>query len=313
MKCKILFILFIHFFCSCNEYKNNINNKKLNDSITVIEPNIKSKQKRTYNYNDTVKFPWRTETDTGYFKGFEAENISPIPFLTEDTNSFSLNGFINRNIYRNEIKFLNTETLSHSVFINQKTKTRFDTLGNKNINFISVYKFGDVASQKIYCNGKIIQNYNPKGNESSLADIIFFDERSFRLFSFKGKKYCYFDGNIPYTGGSVDNVCLQLIYSFQSNKLFSFYSCRYPSAMLFGDVDGDDNLDYLNFDNSDFCTTVPGSDRATFRLFSVNKVGDFIERKDKKKNPFIIDGNTGSLYLQDSFKITNYNWPVPIK
>lgn len=301
-------ILFLFSCITKSKNEDTVNNKS--DSL-----NFKNKieTKKIYRYNDTVAFPWRTEEDSGYYKGYIAEKIETEKLNVIDTNSLLLHNFIYKNINRSEIKFLNDETLAHSVFINKKNKIRYDTLSNKDIKFVSIYKFGDIESQKIFFNGKLIENFIQKKTEPSITDIIFLNEKSYKLFTFKGKKYCYFDADLPYTGGSVDNICLQIIYCFRSNKISSFYSCRFISDMLYGDVDGDDNLDYLNFDNNEFCTLVPSSYRATFRLYSMNETGEFVERFDKNKKAYAIEGNTGESYMQDSFIIKSYNWPVPIK
>ena len=113
-------------------------------------------------------------------------------------------------------------------------------------------------------------------------------------------------------GTSMGNVCYNLVYSVAQKRLNCFETCRFYQ-MVFGDANGDADLDYLDFNNSDFCTTVPSSDSVTIQLYSCNKKGDFILQKDPKGKPYFIDGNTGNSYNQDSFNIKRYYWPRPFK
>jgi len=108
------------------------------------------------------------------------------------------------------------------------------------------------------------------------------------------------------------NVSYHLLYDVELNKLFYVNSCRLSDWVPFGDVNNDGVLDMLDFDNSDFCTTVPSSDRATIQFYSY-KNGGFILQKDKQGIPYIIEGNTGSQYSQDSFNIKKRHWPVKLK
>ena len=85
-------------------------------------------------------------------------------------------------------------------------------------------------------------------------------------------------------------------------------TCRF-NKMLFGDVNGDSELDFLDFDNSDFCTTVPYSDEVTIQLYSCDKKGDFVLQKDAKGKPFFIEGKTGDGLMQDSFNVKRSYWP----
>jgi hypothetical protein len=285
--------------------KRDVEELKTNDTAEAIKTAIAKDIK----YNDTVKFPWRTEEESGYFKGYITEKLNGL----EKSGNSDFDNFISNNLDKKEIVLINKETLSHSVSINQKTKIRIDTYKNENLNIVSTYYFGDYESQKITFNGKTVRNYKWSGVDTKQEDIFLLDEKSFRYFSFRGNKYYYFDATIPHTGGSVDNICYFLIYNLKGENVSAFYSCRYEGPLLFGNVNGDDQLDFLNFRNEDFCTTVPGSDKATFELYSCNTKGEFVKQKDKNNKPYFIEGNTGIGYNQDSFKIKSFNWPVKVK
>jgi hypothetical protein len=83
--------------------------------------------------------------------------------------------------------------------------------------------------------------------------------------------------------------------------------------MLFGDVNGDADLDCLDFDNSDFCTGVPNSDNVIIQLYSCNNKGNFVLQKDSRGKPFFIVGRTGDGYAQDSFNVKRSYWPFMLK
>ena len=143
---------------------------------------------------------------------------------------------------------------------------------------------------------------------------MYFNSDGFRHFSFKGKKFYYMQANLLYTyGGSIGNVYYHMIYDPQHQELSIFSSCRFDKAICFGDANGDNNLDFLHFMNSDFCTTVPSSAEFEANLYSCNGSGKFEIQKDKKRNSYFILGNSGESYTQDSFNISKYNWPVKLK
>ncbi len=299
-------MVFIFYSCKSDKSEKISTNEKEEVKIPIIENYLDVK----INYNDTVSFPRNTEDDSGYFKGYIPEKIDSLETVSRKTH---LIDFIKNNISKKDISLLNRETLSHSVNINQKTKVRIDTYKNQDLHIISVYYFGDHESQKITFNGKVVKNYKWNGIDESQEDILIFNERSFRYFSFNGNKYYYLDAKLPHTGGSVDNIYYQCMYSFKSKKLNTFSSCRFGHIFLFGDIDGDKHLDFLNFNNGDFCTLVPGSTRATFNLYSYDEEGILALQKDKRDKIYFIDFNSGESLAQDSCIIQNYYWPVKLK
>jgi hypothetical protein len=254
------------------------------------------------------KMPWDTREDSGYFRGYQPDSIS----LLEEAGTSQLDVFLKGLIDKREIVLLNRETLSHSVLIDQTGKKRYDTLKNKYCSITSIYNFRTEESQEIKFNGKPFKKVaGPEGvyNDETILD---FNNSSFRYFSFKGNKFYYIrahfmDGRY----GSIHTITYHLIYNLQNMSVSCFETCRY-SPILFGDVDGDDRLDYLEFENSDFCTGVPSSDRATIFLYSCNEKGEFVLRKGKGNEPYYIEGNTGANYTQDSFIVKKANWIRPL-
>ncbi|MBI5373323.1 MAG: hypothetical protein HZA79_14970 [Sphingobacteriales bacterium] len=263
-----------------------------------------------YNYNDTVDMPWSSgpEVDTGYFKGHIPEKLTRIE-LEDTTRLFR---FLTGLISKKELSLQNAQTLSNSVLVDQVQKVRKDTLRNDKTEIISIYYFGERVHQRISINGFLIRGYNGDGQDIMGEDQIEFDSQSFRHFVFKSKEYYYIRAGSIYSGGaSMGNVNYHLIYDLKHRRLNCFQTCRFGYG-LFGDADGDDRLDYLEFDNSDFCTTVPYSDFATIRLYSINPMGNFELQKDRKGKTYFIEGRTGEGWMQDSFNVVSHYWPQPL-
>lgn len=299
------FLFLLVFSCKSKTVVND------NPAESKLEEPIETIYEGPVMYNDTVAMPSVSDpfADSGYFKGYIPEEIVSI----EENDTTQLFQFLSKAINKKNLVLLNKETLSHSVFINQKTKTRFDTLKNKHVVIISKYNFGRRESQTIAINGFLIKNYTWNGVDSMQEDVYDLYEHSFRHFSFKGKEYYYIRAGAFYSvGTSMGNVIYHLLYSLENKKINYFETCRFGSK-LFGDANGDDKLDYLDFDNSDFCTTVPISDSVTIQLYSCNDKGTFVLQKDSKARPYFIKGNTRMASSQDSFIMTNSHWPVPIK
>jgi hypothetical protein len=298
MKWLSFFILLI-FIASCKDGEK----KK-----QAVIPEEAPANEQPVSYNDTVKMPYKTDYDSGYFKGYIPEKIDEL----EINDSSHLSLFLSRIISKKDIVLLSDETLSHSVMIDHKTNTRYDTLKNKQCTIVSIYKFGDSVSQRITINGVLLKTNVSKENSIINDDQIDFNGHSFRYFSFKGTVFYYIQaGSFDSFGTSMGNVIYHLIYSIKDNQLNCYETCR-MAPMLFGDVNGDDHLDYLDFDNSDFCTTIPYSQNVTIQLYSCDKKGKFVLQKDAAYKPYFIDGNTGHGFEQDSFNVKKYKWPKPL-
>lgn len=292
-----LFLFWTIFLFSCK----NKGIEKVSEKL--VPPQIR--------YNDTVQMPWglNPQHDTGYFKGYIPEKLSYL----ETNDSTFLFQFLSNIIDKRDIALLDSETLSNSVFINQNTEIRFDTLKNEQTIILSEFKFSDPEYQKISINGNVIKGHNGTENDILIGDFIDFNCMSFRHFSFKGNEFYYINAGSTYSfGTSMGNVKYHLIYNIRNKRLNCFQTCRF-GYMLFGDVDGDDRLDYLDFDNSDFCPTVPLSGNVRIRFYSCDSNGNFVLQKDKKGNDYFIDGNTGENLGQDSFIVKKHYWPIPLK
>jgi hypothetical protein len=262
-------------------------------------------------YNDTADLPWsmNPDDDTGYFKGKIPERIWQ---LVEFDNTPIEQSFAAL-LKQDNIRLVDSETLSHSVLIDQQTKIRTDTLRNKNSVLISVLYFGEKEWQRATLNGKEIINYHWNGKEDSREVMMLFNENSFRHFSFYGKEYYYINACEAFSfGSSSGNVYYHFLWDKAGKATGGSQTCRF-SKMLAGDADGDKNLDYLDFDNNDFCTTVPYSDKVHIQLYSTSESGIFVLQKDAAGKPWFIDARTGDDYSQDSLNITNAHWPRPFR
>lgn len=112
--------------------------------------------------------------------------------------------------------------------------------------------------------------------------------------------------------GSIHTISYHLIFNKSAGLAGMFMTCRFEN-MLFGDADGDDDLDYLDFNNSDFCPGVPYSDNVKIQLYSMDDTGFFHVRNSNNGFPYFIDGKTGENLSQSSFKVVKSAWPVKLK
>jgi hypothetical protein len=308
MKWLPAFIIIVIIVSSCKDKKAQ--EKKIVDIPKVIESDQQEEDTTSVAYNDTVTMPWKTDMDTGYFKGYIPDKLSKLE--KEDTSH--LGRFLSALIDTRKIILLNKETLSHSVLIDHVIKKRYDTLKNKDCLITTIYDFNNKDTQYIKINGiplKAVTGGQP--GVFNIGDILDFDHSSFRYFSFKGKKYYYIRANyMDAFGASMGNVNCHMIYDLEHKSISCFETCRY-APMLFGDVDGDARLDYLDFINDEFCTTVPGSDSVTIQLYSCNEKGQLVLQKGNGKQPYYIAGHTGIDFQYDSFNVSKASWIKPLK
>lgn len=292
MKLKYLILPFLVFAACRHKEKEK---QKIKNYVKITE-------------ETKADYPYRTEEDSGYFKGYESIEIDTSAKGEEN----HLTRFLSSVISDKEVILLSNKIPSHSVFINPQKKIRFDTLRNNEVLLVSEHFFGEKEKQKITINGEIIRNYSWNGVDSLREDIYGINHDSFRYFSYKGSPYYYFNANIMgMSGGSAGNIYYHFVFNVKTKQLSSVYSCRF-GKMLVGDADGDNYLDFLHFDNSDFCTTVPSSDNVTIWLYSFDEKGKPILRKDLNGREYFIKGNTGAGYSQDSFIVKQYLWPVKL-
>jgi len=285
-------LLFLFFFCySCNSKTPKISEKKA-----------------TTNNNAAWDLPFDTEQDSGYFKGYASEKIKSFASNANDQLSEFLDGLIKKS----DIKLLDSQTLSHSAYVDPIHKTRYDTLKNDHTMITSLYNFGDKISQTIIFNGSILEKIEWNRSDSSWKDVLDLDGQSFRHFSFKGEDFYYLHAQVmDRFAGSIHTLNYHIIFKASKPLFNTLLTCRFDK-MLVGDVNGDKELDYLDFDNSDFCSGVPFSDSVTIRFYSFNKLGELKLQKDPNGKEYFIKGNTGEQYKQDSFKIKTKYWPFNI-
>jgi hypothetical protein len=304
---RLTLTVLIFFLASCNSNNDSGHHKSIAQNLP---PQTKNASQKAPGFNDSVQFPYSTKTDSGYFRGYVPEKIDSL----EPADTSMLFKMLSAIIRKKDIVLLSKETLSHSVSINQKTKTRKDTLKNDAVTITSVYTFSGAGHQIISINGKRIAQRVKSHDGDYINDLALdIDHYSFRHFSFKGKPYFYINAHgMDMQGSSMGNVNHHLLYDIAAGKLSIFITCRFWRILLFGDINGDDQLDFLDFGNDEFCTTVPSSDSVKIHFFSCDKKGNFLLQKDAAGNAYYIAANTGSWYAQDSLNIKRCYWPVPI-
>jgi hypothetical protein len=305
---QLFFISFIFSYLACTDAEK----REAKTDAGKYMPEITDTVFRVTSHNDGVKFPYSTEQDSGYFSGYIPEQIDSLEAADTSMLFKALSGIIRKK----DMVLLSNQTLSHSVSINQKNKTRNDTLKNAVATITSVYRFSGQETQIISINGKPVKQTVKAGDGDYVNDLaIDIDQASFRHFSFKGRAYYYMYAGVidhGYGGGSIGNLNFHLLYDIEAGKLSIFTTCRWGRILLFGDINGDDRLDFLDFNNDDFCTSIPYSDTVKLSLYSCDKKGSFVLQKDAAGNPYYIKANTGYQYRQDSLNIKKYYWPVPI-
>ena len=305
----LLFFIVVFLTCCTYQQKEKIKQQFV-DSIKSISPEILLNQKGEI-YTDSFAAEYILLSDTGYFKNL---GIKKINALTYPLNNL-LDSFLDKLVVKKEIILLIKEGLSHSCRVIDNGNRRFDTLQNGKVSFIQkeilgLYSEDNNGRSVLRIDGKVVKAKSITDTESEY--LFDFDASSFRHFSFYDKEFYYIRANQTGSmGASMGNVSYHLIYDLSLNKLFYLETCRLENVILFGDVNGDKSIDFINFDNSEFCTTVPGSDRVVIQLYSY-KNGKFILQKDKKGVPYSIEGNTGFHYAQDSFNIKKSYWPVKL-
>jgi|GEM_PF-5196488 len=300
-----LFFIFPGALLSCT------NGKEKNVPVSSTQKDTPL-AKREISYNDTVHFPYDSYSDSGYFKGYIPETFASL----EDADHTELFTFISNNFNKKDIRLLDKEALSNSVFLDQKTETRIDTLRNSRATIISIYRFGGKPSQIIKINGAIVKNYKSNTIEFQDQDIFDIWGSSFRDFAYKGKEYYYMKAGImDCKGGSACAGEYHLIYDPANKILNEFFTFRVNSYYFMGDANGDEKLDYLAIENYGMFPVHPDTPNYfTMRLFSDNGRGKFVQQKDKSGKQYFIEGNSGTnLYVGDTMRVGKYHWPVKLK
>ncbi len=310
-----LFFIFINL-CSCHgnnkewpEYDWDTAHWKEPDKQIIPGTTPITKSDTAVSHND---IPWSSENRSGYYKGNPPEKIDyPEPSFT-DTVSM-LGRFLCKNLDRRDIIFLNKETLYQSSYIDQKKKIWIDTLKNEGVTIISIYKFEEKRSQKIYINGTLVQDYKDVGIDTLKQDILSLSGNSFRRFLFHGKEYYYLQAGIADCGGSGCVASYHLLYDKQNKELNEFFSLRVDQQYFFGDINGDNNLDFLEIYN-DAGYGIGNINHFRMTISSATKKGMFEQFKDKDGKEYYISGNSGEdYYVGAQMYIDKYYWPVKIK
>lgn len=245
------------------------------------------------------------EDDTGYFKNHSVDTVSSIGQDWFSTGK--LNAFLFNNLDTSSIRLLNRTGLAHSCWISPDTTIRIDTLSCNG--FVLCQKINMKSNKLLYL------KINNHLTDSYTEDLLDYNEGSFRDFIFKGKEYYFFTAMIlKSSGGSASAIEYQLIYDKEKRSLNTFDNFRVGGDLLFGDLDGDDRLDFLEVDNDG------GMGIDTFNHFKIsvysnnNRSGKFELLKDKSGLPYFIEGNSGGEYfIGDSMNITRSHWPKPLK
>lgn len=330
MKLFLFFILlFLLLSCKDEEHKENLPEfdstlipDKRKEIVNDLEKQNKKRtdsieNKRLRDSINEFELPYYTEDDSGYFRDsgyFKGTGPGKINY-SEETRNTLLESFLSKNLSREDINFLNKCSLSHSVYIDKK-KIRLDTLKNTDATIISVYRFRGPKSQTISINGNVVRKFTEKENRESTYDILTFHQSSFRRFTFKEKEFYFFTGSRMDCGAT--SGCLPIIYllyDVKNKKLKEFCTFRVDEAYFFGDVNGDNQIDYLELENDGgYGSPIDRLNHYEIRLYSCNPSGKFVQQKDTKRNEYFIRGNSGiDFYVGDQMYIDEYYWPVKLK
>ena len=296
MKWFLFFVILFNFSCNNNTV---VKTKPLVDSSDIaVKPDGPS-------YVDSFPITFIWSDDTGYFKNLGQYRIDSL----EEKDPSPFFRFIDSILDKRQIILLNRSGLTHSCRISADSIYRTDTFTYGKTSIIQKGNKLDEELSFLKIDGHLIKV--PEGNTFYRGELFNFDESSFRHFIFNKKEYYYISATLlGYFGTSMGNVCFHLLYDLNSHHLNLFTSCRFE-AIMFGDANGDDRLDFLDFDNSGMCTTVPSSSAFTIQLYSDNGKGNFALQKDKTGKPYFIDGDRGSDFAKaDLLTIERMHWPV---
>ncbi|MEO8769251.1 MAG: hypothetical protein ABI402_04185 [Ferruginibacter sp.] len=323
MKWFLFFILLISTLsCKDNkqkkqyvEYDSSLINLKEED---IYKPGKEIPvEKEVENSETEDTFPQSTVDDTGHYRdsGYFTGNVSRMVDYKKYTDTSMMGMFLSKNLDKKNILYLNKYSLSHTVFIDKKKKIRLDTLRNEDVTIISKYKFGDNKSQVILINGVVARTCKKKPNGDG-DDILNLEESSFRRFLFKGKEFYYITAYIMDCVGN--SACLPNIYflfDVKNKKLSEFFTFRVNDAYFFGDVNGDDKLDYLEIVNDGgYGLYEDRLNHYKINLYSCNASGKFEQLKDPGNKEYFIEGNSGTdYYVGERMYIDKYYWPVKLK
>lgn len=244
-------------------------------------------------------------SDTGYFR---IEGPAVIRNLDETGNdTCQLLRFLQANLSTKDIRLLNTTGLLHTIHITADTVWRMDTLTGDHT----------VIIQKVNQDSMKLVSLKIDGhkNEWPSVDLMEMYDDSFREFDFKGHRFYYLSAMIMGShGGSASLIRYNILYDRDRKTIDLFDDFRTHGHLYFGDVDGDDRLDYLDLQN-DGGYGLDTINHFRITLWSHNPAtGYFVQRKDARGKEYFIEGNSGTdYYVGEAFKVDKLYWPVPMR
>ncbi len=243
--------------------------------------------------------------DTGYFRIQGPAVIHSLDETWGDT--CRLLRFMQTNLSTKDILLLNSTGLLHTIHITADTVWRMDTLSGDHTLII----------QKVNQDSQKLISLSIDGHKSvwPTVDQLELYGDSFREFNFKGHRFYYLNAMIMGShGGSASLIRYNILYDRDRKTIDLFDDFRTHGHLYFGDVDGDDRLDYLDLQN-DGGYGLDTINHFRITLWSHNPVtGYFMQRKDASGKEYFIEGNSGTdYYVGDALLVDKFYWPVTLR
>lgn len=232
-----------------------------------------------------------------------------VPEPVKEQNGLS--DFVTKNLSVKDIQEVKEDSVRLFSRTDSIHEMIYDTLRNKRVRIILSTCYGNKESQVIFVNGKEISRYEKSRKEE--GDLLSVIENSFRHFKFKGREFYYMQA-MPAgrSGGSAALIRYQLFFDVQNKVLSKFLNFRIEEMPLFGNVNGDDRLDFLQIENEGGYG-IDSINNFTVKIWSCNKEGIFEVLKDSTGKEYSLEGNSGSdKYVGQNFNIRKYYWPVKL-
>lgn len=298
-KCKILdmksficSVAIFMMFISCR-YQQHHNDSRGNDT-NYLKSNQQIDTSGLYHQDSSIKisqFENEEETKFSRLKNaiLDKKNIRLIDSLTfsesiltkgKDDKKHLLDSFISKN---------DAVVVSYYPYLDSNATIEIE---HRKISFDSIHLISDTTENKIG-----FYEFN-------------FSSQSIRKFAFHNKIYYYLQ--VQRNGGMLYN----LIYDITHNTLQAFETFRGPVLYFVGDVDGDENLDFL------FIRNGTQNDNDNFNHFAIYIYsllnGKWVLLRDRANKKYFINGITKTkndrwlLEGNSDFKIKDYYWPKKV-